>query len=315
MTLRFYLRAVLVVLLLALDVTAQDLYVSNRPFKGEISKVGSSLFVEVEAMAKALNLNLAVTDGQVVLQERSLPVTVSPNGKNLISLDQLAEAAGLTVRKNRDFGHIDVYGNTSNTDGKWDYGDGYAQRIPGTLHSNPSLGYSIKVPMDYELVSGSSGLGQLGGGGSVRPEFVMAPKPSSGKTGGIMMLTMTAPGPIPPEQEAKFEKLISQSLAAKGTILSGPTKVIIDGAKFTRSTLKIKEKGEENTMELNIHMDPPKGRIFMLVLGDESGNFPRSSMELRSIFETFKLGSNLPSQASPTYRPSGSSRPSPRRRY
>lgn len=82
---------------------------------------------------------------------------------------------------------------------------------------------------------------------------------------------------------------------------------MIDGPKFSRSTVKVKEGGKDSTLELNIHVDGPKGKLYLVVVGDESTNFPRSSMELRSIFETVKVGSNLPSSTNssyPTYRPS-----------
>ena len=97
----------------ASPVVAQELYVSNRPFKGEVTKAGSGLMVEVEPLAKALKLEVVVSDGQVKIKDRSVPVTVSASGKNLVILDQFAAAAGLTVRKNPDFGHTDVYANTT----------------------------------------------------------------------------------------------------------------------------------------------------------------------------------------------------------
>ena len=127
-------RAVLSTLfLLSLQLTAstQQLYVSNRPFKGEVSKVGAALWVDVEAMAKALNMEFPLSGEQVLVKEKPIPFTLSPNGKRLVSLDQLAEAAGLSVRKNKDFGPTDVYADPSKSAGKWEYGDGYAQRSPG----------------------------------------------------------------------------------------------------------------------------------------------------------------------------------------
>lgn len=287
-------------------VTAQELYVSNRPFKGEIDKTGSSLMVEVEPLAKALKLELVVADGQVKLKDRSIPVTVSPSGKNLVILDQFAAAAGLTVRKNPDFGHIDVYANTAAPSGDWAEAevasDGTSGRNGKTANtqSDPRAGYSIEVPSDYQMLNDPTMMEALMGSaardsgsqlpeGLIRAEFVLSPKQGVPKTGGLMLMTMQFPGPIPAKMEPELAKAATEAMAQKGQLISGPTNTAIGGKKFTRTTVKANKSGKVNTIEVNIHLALAKGKLFMLMLVDEETQFPKSSPELHSILETFKV--------------------------
>lgn len=292
----------------ASPVVAQDLYVSNRPFKGEVTKAGSGLMVEVEPLAKALKLEVVVSDGQVKIKDRSVPVTVSASGKNLVILDQFAAAAGLTVRKNPDFGHTDVYANTTAPSGDWaetevatDEASGSkGKSISGNVQSNASAGYSVKVPSDYQMLNDPSMMQAIMGAaaqnsgsklpeGMVRAEFVLTPKQGTPKTGAIMLMTMQMPGPIPAKLEPELAKGVTEAMAQRGQLISGPTTTAIGGKKFTRSTLKAEQNGKINTIECNIHMALSKGRVYMLMLIDEEVNFPKSSPELHSILETFKV--------------------------
>lgn len=286
---------------------AQELYVSNRPFKGEVSKSGSGMMVEVEPLGKALKLDLVVSDGQVKVKDRSVPITVSPNGKNLVVLDQFAAAAGLTVRKNQDFGHIDVYANTTAPTGDWaetasttDEASGGKSKISGNSQGNPEAGYSIKVPPDYQMLNDPTLMDAIMGAASkksgsklpegvLRAEFVMTPKQGIPKTGTIMLMTMQFPGPIPAKLEPEIAKGATEAMAQKGQLISGPTNTAIGGKKFTRSTLKVDEDGKTSTIEVNIHIALSKGKVFMLMVVDEEAQFPKSSPELHSILETFKV--------------------------
>ena len=265
------------------------------------------MMVEVEPLSKALKLDITVSDGQVKIKDRSVPVTVSASGKNLVVLDQFAAAAGLTVRKNKDFGHIDVYANTAAPSGDWaetasateDASTGKS-KISGQSQGDPQAGYTIKVPSDYQMMNDPAMMDAIMGAASkrsgselpdgvVRAEFVLTPKQGTSKTGAIMLMTMQFPGPIPPKLEPEIAKGATEAMAQKGQLISGPTNTAIGGKKFTRSVLKSTQEGETKTVEVNIHMALSKGKLFMVMLVDEESQFPKSSPELHSILETFKV--------------------------
>ncbi len=311
MTTRLLLGGLVLCLLLTGGVTpatAQDLYVSNRPFKGEVSKAGSGLMVEIEPLAKALKLDISVVGSEVKIKDRSIPVTVSPNGKNLVVLEQFAAAAGLTVRKNPDFGHIDVYANTAAPSGDWAETEvasdgasgGGGKSISGNAQSDARAGYSIKVPPDYQMMNDPAMLEAILGAaaknsgqnlpeGFMQAEFFLTPKQGIPKTGAIVLMTMQFPGPIPAKMEPELAKAATEGMAQKGQLISGPTNTAIGGKKFTRSTFKANQNGKINTIEVNLHLALAKGKLFMLMLVDEETQFPKSSPELHSILETFKV--------------------------
>lgn len=82
-----------------------EVYVKNKPFKGETAGTGAATLVEAEVILKALEISdFSISDGNLVLGETTLPL----QGK-LVSLKQLADAVGAKVIVNSDFGTVDVY--------------------------------------------------------------------------------------------------------------------------------------------------------------------------------------------------------------
>lgn len=102
---------------------AEDLYVRNRLFKGQVSKINGKLWVELAPFAKAIKWKLT-GDSQsgYALSETSskeLPgagkvtvggteVSSQDDGVFLVSLDEIAPIIGAKVVLNRELGTIDV---------------------------------------------------------------------------------------------------------------------------------------------------------------------------------------------------------------
>lgn len=94
-------------LVLSLPSFADDIFIRNRAYKGEVITMGGTVEIELEAAAKALkaelkkNGNSWTIDGEAI-QARSV------EGKNFVSLDSLHKA-GYKVIKNPSMGTIDVH--------------------------------------------------------------------------------------------------------------------------------------------------------------------------------------------------------------
>lgn len=120
--------SVVLILLLALaaPAAAQELYVRNRPFSGVSFTEGSVFWVEVEALAKALEAHLQaspagglalgydpldplpeVPAGQLLAGGQTL-LLKSSEGKSFVALAELAQPLGLRVSPNRELGTVDV---------------------------------------------------------------------------------------------------------------------------------------------------------------------------------------------------------------
>lgn len=105
---------------------SEDLFVLNKPFKGQVSGAGADIYVELAPMAKALGLEVkeegggwvlfetghtagAARPGEVVANDRVVKHQAGP----LVSLQDLAAALGLKVVRNKGMGTVDVYRDQS----------------------------------------------------------------------------------------------------------------------------------------------------------------------------------------------------------
>lgn len=295
-------RQILALLLLFLPlsgtVAAQDLYVSNRPFKGEVVKSGNGMQVELEPLLKALKLDLKAEGGQVKIGDKTVTVTQSASGKGMVSLPEFAAAAGLTVRKNADFGHTDVYASTSAPTGDWGADTAASSSGPGAAQGGAD--YTIKVPPDYELINDPDMMAAIVGmvgkrsdsklpDGALGFEFLLTPKQGTTRKGVLMLMTINLPGPVPAEEEASFVKAVTEGMQKKGQLVNGPTKTSVGGLNFYKSLIKTTEDGETNMMETHLHLAAALGKVYCLALVDEEASYSTSFPSLRNIVGTFRL--------------------------
>lgn len=99
--------AVLLLLVLSLPSLADEIYIRNRAFKGEVITNGSSIEIELEAAAKALKAELKKDGDSWTLDGDAIPARLV-EGKNFVALDALSEI-GYKVVKNSSLGTIDVH--------------------------------------------------------------------------------------------------------------------------------------------------------------------------------------------------------------
>ena len=111
--------------ILGMPVTAEQLYIRNKPFKGATLKNGKTIWVELKGFAEAVDAKLQQNEqgGYLLSKEaaeanetpagkvtvgKDLVETQEADGKIYISLDESAKLLGLRVVNNRDLGTIDV---------------------------------------------------------------------------------------------------------------------------------------------------------------------------------------------------------------
>lgn len=110
-------------LLLLTAAQADEIYIRNKPFEGEVQGSGSQTAVEARPLAQALGLSVTESETQLILGEapespvegqvliNGEAVEASPleGGKWLVPLEKAVELAGGRVIVNRDLGTVDVY--------------------------------------------------------------------------------------------------------------------------------------------------------------------------------------------------------------
>lgn len=112
----------LIALLLSNALSAQEVYVRNKPFKGEVSGLGQDQRVNLEALATAVEMELKEVEGvlligegeasqgepgQLVVNGKSLTLSDGDEGK-MVNLKAFSEAAGLRYNHNRELGTVDI---------------------------------------------------------------------------------------------------------------------------------------------------------------------------------------------------------------
>ncbi|GEM_PF-1929261 len=123
---RFFLASLLAVAILAgsLPASAEEVFITNRPFQGPVNGTGADTYVGAAALAKALGVNLVRVQGSwvagsasvpagtpagsVVFAGKVLPSRGGPGGAPLVHLKSAAEALGYVVRVNPQMRTIDV---------------------------------------------------------------------------------------------------------------------------------------------------------------------------------------------------------------
>ncbi len=276
---------------------AQDLYVSNRPFKGEVAKSSGGILVELEPFLTALKMKGTVEGGAISINGKIVAVTTSASGKSMVLLPEFAAAAGLTVRKNADFGHTDVYASTSAPSGDWST---TASASGGPSQSQGGADYTIKIPADYKMINDPKVMKAVMGmaaeeagrevpDGLLSFEFVVGPAEGSTRKGLLMMMKINLPGAIPPGQDEAVNDLLRQALEKKGKILAGPTPYAIGGAPFRKYLMKSQDAGGPKMMESYVHVASAEGKIYWLALLDDEATYSTSFGALRNIVDTFRL--------------------------
>lgn len=121
------MRKILLLLLVALMAPAQadDVFLGNKPFKGQVYGVGNEIRISLQDLARALDLKVEEDSGGWQLEGKAVPTTAE-HGVVWVDLDDLP-ADLVRVVRNKELGTIDMFGvadkSSASTTGTWG-GDG-----------------------------------------------------------------------------------------------------------------------------------------------------------------------------------------------
>lgn len=139
-----FLSVVLVTFFFPSSALADELYVRNQPFQGQVSGSGDAMTAELVPLARALGATVREVNGgwvvtldpesqvgmdqagpgQVVVEGMPVGVSLGADGKPMVGLRALAQPLGGTVKVNRELGTVDVYLTTAGAAPAQDWGDG-----------------------------------------------------------------------------------------------------------------------------------------------------------------------------------------------
>lgn len=122
-------RILLGVLLFATVAGADQVFVRNKPFKGEVTSVSGQVFVDLKSLAEALEVKYTPSEaggfvvgrepatpeqlaqagsGQVLVAGQVVETQAGASGNLLVPLKAAAELLGARVTPNKQLGSIDV---------------------------------------------------------------------------------------------------------------------------------------------------------------------------------------------------------------
>ncbi len=138
----------LFLLLLGAAVQAEEIWIKNRPFPGQVVKEGGQVWVEVLSFAKALGLTAALNGEAAVIDGKSLPV-VKKGELSLINLSESVKALGGVMRSNKEMGTLDIFMGVKDQDPS-------ALVVDDNAASSDSkaikmAAYAVTVPPDMQL--------------------------------------------------------------------------------------------------------------------------------------------------------------------
>lgn len=108
MKIKVQIASALIPLLIGSVCLADDLYVKNKLFKGEVQGAGQSLRVDAKVLLEKLGVSdYSIADGVLVIGEVRIPLQES-----LAPLQQLADAVGAKVVVSPELNTVDVYQST-----------------------------------------------------------------------------------------------------------------------------------------------------------------------------------------------------------
>lgn len=297
---RFIALLLTLVLLSLLPLAAEELWVRNRPFKGQVEGKGASLKVDLDALLKALELKANIQGNDVIFGDFKVPIETNSAGTRMVLLRDMATGAGLRIRKNPDLGTVDVFTEAAGSGDKGDFSaiSDSPSSSSGNVHEKAD--YRIKVPSSLDYTDDPNTMALLkdivGRSGGDAPdntnfEFILRPKNGS-KEAALLLMKMTGLPPIstiPPEVEAKMVAGFASGVARKGRIVEGPTKLAVGGKPFYRVTYTSVEDGQNKKNEAYMHISGPRGTLYALLFGDLERDFNKTAPLFRQAIKGFQV--------------------------
>ncbi len=290
-----WLSVAVVCALLAIPALAEELWVRNQPFKGQVQGSGPSMMVELDPLVKALELDVTVEGDSVVFGDFSVPIQRQGDGTGMVNLTEIAGPAGLKIKRNPTLGTVDVYAASVGTGSRGDWAAVEAKQSAktssGSGKKHEGYGYTIRIPASLEMTDDPALLALLkqyvGGGQALAGaefEFVVQPKNGS-KDAAMLMMSIRTPNFTEAEAPA-LEKAMAEGFAEGvgsdgGRVVEPPTPISLGGDRFYKTVHVENQDGKMKKMESYLHLSSAQKKAFILMFGDEEKSFNATAAKLR----------------------------------
>lgn len=281
---------------------AEEIWVKNKPFTGQVQRSGEQTLVELYPFAKAAEIELEVRGETLRFGQFTIPIQTMPDGAKMVSLQDLAGVVGLKIRKNPRLGTLDVHAASVGTGHRGDWSQ--------VGHKNPSSDqgtllrefncetYIVRVPAGLKmfveprtlLKDGKLDPEAIAARSSSEAEFVMADKlkPQSGAFTLTLVYQPTAD--FDDDFIAKTLETTKAMLAKDGGVFEGSPQIVnLSGRKFHKQKGTVVLSSGKKRFENYLHFSKKHKTIyFVQVIAPESEAnkfFPR----LRRALQKFRV--------------------------
>lgn len=285
----------LVFLLAALcfaPLAAEELWVRNRPFKGEVQGAGAAMTADLKELAKALELTLSEAgegwvageaqgqpeSGYVLVKATSIPVSQGAKGP-MVQVKAFVEAAGGTLKRNADLGTVDVYltNKTQAAAGDWSNGATGGSGGGDSSHTSPE-GYTLtmapgvngfsdpnlsKLAIDYAVNQDPSIQGVMK---SSKLDYFFANADGGPNAGMGMVMVVEMPSLPGDIDSATAGKIVAGGMVERGQVRKAPTSLKLNGKDFTEVSFTEMRQGQETRNHAFIHVSKANRKVYFFMV-------------------------------------------------
>lgn len=269
---------------LCCSVSAEEVWVRNKPFEGAVSGSGPGLKVELQAVLQALNLEATIANDAVIFGDFRIPIETTADGKQMVLLKDLSVGANLTVTRNKELGTIDVYSTTAGVKPA----DDFSTSMDGSAQAAGGSGYSFSLPPQLELVNDPSvveGLVQEMGGLPAGKLNCLVVSKNKQEEALIMLFS------FPPAEAGALRSLSPEAIGKSmeqqdSKQISGPTKATISGLPFYKFQHSMVKNGRAMIAETYWCLQSPSKQAWLAMYIAGQANFESSAPPFRQAIQT-----------------------------
>lgn len=295
---------------------AEELWVRNRRFHGEVQGSGTTMLVELRRLTKALDLKLhrrgegwalapgddEVPAGSVLVRGKTLPLTAGQEGP-LVSVAAFAEAVGGVLKRNSELGTIDLYlpEETAEAAGDWEEPASSSDDSlsKDRVYGNPAAGYTVEVPRGIYLSADKQFMtqvntylsGQLPSSSSemVSLEFFLTYQNNRYRNAAGMLMLLRLPLKEEVDDET-LNKILASALARqRAVVIKGPEVTRVNGRKFTEAEFTVIEGDKVGRGRAFLHLNQARKLGYFYQLIDDDETFKNSSGKLLKVFKSLEI--------------------------
>lgn len=304
---RSLIAFLLLLLALSSQSAAEQLWVRNQPFQGEVRGTGSNMLVEAQLFLKLLQID-AKDQGDVMIIG-GFPIPVEQSGTiRMIPLRDVVDAAGLSIMKNEALGTVDVRLAKSGLDHHAVWRTNEVASTPSSEKGEKTKlegeTFRLSVPSHLTVLSDPA---YLKSGQTDNAKTAPVSEISNQKLGGqTAFFVTTKDGPKQGLLTVNMIPNLNQSLSLKeervllgvvsegvqdrgGSLIGKPITRSIAGKRYHKLVYKdVDHLGRKNKNEIFIHFSDKHDRAYLMLLSVPESEFSRVAPQLRLVVKNFR---------------------------